>query len=432
MQTHDKLQDQNAGAGRTPMAGDRAPSRLQGTFWWIAAIAVLAMSIRFVYVQLAPSLDPIIRNNPLYGDASGYHLLAVNLLKGWGLSWDGETPTSFRMPGYPAFLALIYGIAGPEAAPVRLVQALLGALTCIPIYLIARRLGGWAAAVLAGLGVALHPILIYMTGWVYSETLFLLLAWTGIWLVVRAVEAGSYPTALSSGLLLGLATLVRPEIVLLPAFVLFVSILLRSPGRNLRILVVTQLALLAVVLPWTARNVLIHKKPVLLTTNTGAVFYGGNNANANGGFYLDVPFVLPGYSEADSNVELTRRAVRWIRENPTSYLALIPVKLYKFFAPTQMEHSGSPLGRWTLPVDLVYAGFLILALWGGVVAWRSQRPIVILLMSFIAWYGLIAIILYGGTRVALPIAPGLMILAASALGRVWERRGDRLVFGSAH
>lgn len=381
----------------------------------LAGIILVALLIRVAYAFYAPLVDPILEDEPLYGDASGYHLLAENLLQGNGLSFDGRTLSSFRMPGYPVFLAGVYWLLGAEPLAVRLVQALLGALTCIPVFLIGRRLGGDVAGVLAALGVALHPILLYMTGWVYSETLFLLLLWTGLWLFVRILDAGAPRYALLAGVVLGIATLVRPEIVFLPLFVAAIGVVLRWPRRVLGAIVFVQVVLLVVILPWTVRNTLTHGKLVLLTTNTGAVFYGGNNFQANGGYHLDVPFVLPGYSEVESNAELTRRAAAWIAQNPTQFALLLPEKLYRFFAPTQMEHSGSPFGRWTLPMDILYTGFLLIAAVGAASGWRTEQRTVALLSSVVLWYVLIALVIYGGTRVALPVAPGLVILASIGL-----------------
>lgn len=382
-----------------------------------ALILVLALVVRLLYAFLAPRVDPIISQNPLYGDASGYHILAENLLKGWGLSWDGDTLTSFRMPGFPAFLAGIYAVAGANPLYVRIVHAVLGAATCLPVMAIARRLGGRRVSMLAGAGVALHPLLVYMTGWVYSETLFFLLLWTGLLLLLLALDRSSTRWSVLSGLSLGLATLVRPEILAFPLATLAGGwLLLRWPRARLITLLIVQAAALAVVLPWTIRNTIVHQSFVPLTTNTGVVFFGGNNPGATGGFFLEDSFVLPGYTEAESNQELTRRAAEWIRQNPGDYLALVPRKLYKFFAPAEMEHSGSPLGRWTWPVNLAYGLFLAVAAWGATRSWRRTPVLSATLVALIGWYVIVALILYGGSRVALPIAPALVTFGAVGLG----------------
>ncbi len=387
--------------------------------WLLATIVGVGLLIRATYVLIAPQIDPVLRRDPLYGDASGYHVLAINLLKGLGLTWDGETPTSYRMPGYPVFLAMIYLLAGPNLQAVRLVQAILGALTCVPVYIIARRLSGDVTATLAGLGVALHPLLIYMTGWLYSETLFLWLLWIGLWLLVRMLDSGLLRRDVLAGIVLGLATLVRPEIVVIPLFAVGIGVLLRWPRMVLGSLVVVQLALMSVVLPWAVRNMLVHQAFVFLTTNTGSNLYGGNNPLADGGSRLDVPFVLLGFSEIDSDHELTRRAWEWIRTNPRAFLSILPSKLIKFFSPGEMENRGNALGQWVLLLNLAYGSFLLLMVFGAVKSWKEK--IGGMLIALVAWYMLMALIFYGGTRVALPVAPALVVLAASGVEQLRSR-----------
>src|SRR3970282_2331467 len=73
--------------------------------------------------------------------------------------------TVFRAPGYPVLLAVIYRVAGEadRLAGARLVQSALGALLAPLTVVLARRLRlPSPAALVAGVGVALYPIL-----WMY-------------------------------------------------------------------------------------------------------------------------------------------------------------------------------------------------------------------------------------------------------------------------
>jgi len=390
---------------------------------WLAAIFLLALIARVGWVLVAPRLDPVLSHDPLYGDASGYNLLAANLVKGWGLTWDGKTPTSYRMPGYPAFLALVYSVAGQSSEIVRLTQAVLGALLCIPVFAIARRLGGESIAVLAGLGIALHPLLIYMSGWLYSETLFLLLLWAGLWLLVRAWEGGSSHDTIAAGMALGLATYVRPEIFAFPLFAAIVGTLLRWPRQRLQVFMVIQAVLVVMILPWTVRNYSAHGGIVLLATNTGTNLYGANNPLADGGLPRDQIFALPDVSEVESDRLLAGRALDWITANPRAFLRLLPLKLLKFFSATAIKTAGNPLGKWAVPIDFAYWLFVFVAIFGWVRTHKSGTSAILALV--LGWYVLLALIFSGGTRVALPVAPALVVLAARGaceLRHVWHSR----------
>jgi len=385
----------------------------------LIVIVLVALIIRLAWVFAAPHIDPVLVQNPFHGDASGYHLLALNLLEGKGLSWDGETRTSYRMPGYPVFLAGIYVLTNGNSQAVRIVQAILGALLCIPVYRIADRLGGDAGAILSGIGVAVHPLLVYMTGWLYSETLFLLLLWTGIWWVAQTMDMGKQKNALFAGAILGLATMIRPEIVVFPLFTLLLVRLFLQTVQAISLLLMVQIVLFSVVLPWTVRNALVHQTFVPLTTNTGSNLYGGNNDMANGGYESDVGYVLSGLSEVASNRELTKRAFEWIKAHPWQFLRLLPQKMYKFLSPMEMGASESPLQKWARPVNIVYTGFLLLALWGAVTA--RKHWIGVLLIALFVYYALLTLIFFGSARFSLPTVPGLVILAVIGIVSLGRR-----------
>jgi hypothetical protein len=94
----------------------------------IAALAAGA-ALRFFLVLHYPAGS---------GDTGLYEQIAVNWLKQhvYGMNIDGLiTPVDTRMPGYPAFLALIYWLSGKTGAEARLqvmsAQVLVDVLTCL-------------------------------------------------------------------------------------------------------------------------------------------------------------------------------------------------------------------------------------------------------------------------------------------------------------
>jgi 4-amino-4-deoxy-L-arabinose transferase-like glycosyltransferase len=374
----------------------------------LAFTVLLALLLRVLYVLVAPQVDPVLRRNPLHGDASGYHVLAQNLLAGEGFSWDGESPTSYRVPGYPLFVAAVYLLFGQSTFAVGLVQAVLGALLCLAIFLFARRLFGVPVALLSAAAVAVHPLLIYMTAWVYSETLFLLLLWLALWLwAVSLQQPFSTPRLAATGVLLGLATLVRPEVVIFMPLLLGALLLLKRVEAFRRGLVVLA-ALLLVLLPWTLRNQAVHGEFVPLTTSAGSNFYAGNNPEANGGSAWAFP--VEGMTEVASDQALRAQSLRWIEENPGEALGLLPKKLYRFLSPVALETNSSPFGRAAILFDLLYTPFLLVALLGMWHNWR--KPGALAAIVLIVVYVLTALVFYGGTRVSVPIVPALLVFAA--------------------
>ncbi|MDZ7377752.1 MAG: glycosyltransferase family 39 protein, partial [candidate division KSB1 bacterium] len=100
-------------------------------------------------------------------DEGAYDHLAKALASGKGyVTPEGEF-TAYRPVGYPAFLALLYSVFGPNLVVVRLVQSLLTtALVCV-VYLLGRHLFTKEVARVAAGMCALYPYYIYISGVLY-------------------------------------------------------------------------------------------------------------------------------------------------------------------------------------------------------------------------------------------------------------------------
>ena len=389
-------------------------------------IFVIAMSLRVLWVCSSPSLDPITKDNPLHGDASGYHLLAQNLIKGCGLSWDCQQPTSYRMPGYPIILAAVFWGFGENLLIIRLLQAIIGALTCLPVYYIGKQLGGWKVASLASLGVAVHPLLIYMTAWIYTETIYIFLLWTGISIILLAMIKQKIMYAIVAGVVWGIGTYLRPELFIFPIFIAIWGIFAHWSLEKYKLLLASQIVLLIIILPWSIRNSINNYQLVILTTSAGSNFYAGNNPKSNGGAAWVYP--LEGFSELSSDHELNQRALDWIRTNPKDSIKNIFQKLVRFVSPIEFETRANPFGKWSWVINTIYLLFLILAAWGLIKSWKLVPGV--MLIAVITLYLGTALIFFGGSRVALPAVPAIFMFAAFEFIRIV--RWDSPVFASMH
>ena len=84
----------------------------------------------------------------------------------------GEMPSSWRAPGYLAFMGLGLWIADGHALGIRLLQVLLSTLTALLVYRIGRREWGERAGFWAGFFVAFYPSQIAFSHLLWAETLF--------------------------------------------------------------------------------------------------------------------------------------------------------------------------------------------------------------------------------------------------------------------
>src|SRR5262249_40572938 len=113
-----------------------------------------------------------------------------------------------------------------------------------------------------------------------SENLFVPLLALACWLLLRAGRRYSHwPLLVLAGLSLGFATLTRSfGLLLLPIGAMYVF---RgyTGARRQRLFLATafSIAFVAPIAPWTIRNARVMGAPVLVATNGGSTFYGGNN-----------------------------------------------------------------------------------------------------------------------------------------------------------
>ena len=151
----------------------------------VALAAFAGLVLRLFFVLKLPVSDS--------GDAPFYIELAWNWLKKgvYGAVVEGQlTPLDTRVPGYPAFLAAIFSVAGNSSRAVMLTQAMVDLATCFVVALIAARLAPESSrrrVALAGLWLAaLCPFTANYTAVVLTETLVTFLTALAILVLIEA------------------------------------------------------------------------------------------------------------------------------------------------------------------------------------------------------------------------------------------------------
>lgn len=236
-------------------------------FYLWASLAALTLRLFLVF-----RFPAVVDDSRLYAD------IAKNWLQHgvYGITNSGVImPTLSRLPGYPAFLALIFTIFGLDNfRAVLLVQTAVDLGTCFFIADMARRLFSERAAKTAFLLAAFCPFLANYAAAALTETLeifFTALAFDFAFrgLGIGKATAHSDRAWIGCGLAIGAAILLRPDGGILLAslgaylFWLLVRSLRRkpsvsTPGLAPRTIIVAGLLVaafaLAPLLPWTLRN----------------------------------------------------------------------------------------------------------------------------------------------------------------------------------
>ena len=116
-------------------------------------------------------------------------------------------------PGYPLLIAVVYPLVGEWELTGQLVSLLYGILLLLPLYGLFRRVFDERAALLAAFLAAISPYLVLYSVHVRTESLYLFLSTTAIYLFLSAIDEQRLMRFFLGGLVAGYAFLVRPEAI---------------------------------------------------------------------------------------------------------------------------------------------------------------------------------------------------------------------------
>ena len=275
-------------------------------------------------------------------DGIDFDHLGRALAQGRGFVWDDGTPTSFRAPGFPAFLAVIYAASHTSFAVAYISLCMLGATACVLTYLLAKEVLGESLARVAGvLSMMYLPTIQFCTVWA-SEALFVPCFASSIWLFLTYLRTGSYKTLGLAGMTLGWSILTRPfSLVCIPIFIGFLMLRTIKPAFACSVLLMSSLVPVSI---WTMRNYHVHHAFVLVTTNGGSTFYGANNdivlrTPAYMGGWVTTR-MLPGREVVDAAPNEVvqdkiqwRQGAQWLQNHLSAIPVLVIMKLCRFVLP---------------------------------------------------------------------------------------------------
>ena len=407
---------------------------------WLTRRRILFLAVFAVAIALRVAYLVQIQENVSFQiislDSDLYDQRALEILRSdfWGRD------VFYSAPLYPYFLALVYAVAGPSFAAVRVVQIVLGSLTAVLVVLYAERTFGSPVSWIAGFVAALYAPFVFSSATILGTTLAVFLVTLGLVLFSRTEAEGRRRDALMllSGVAIGLACLLRPNMVLvLPLWVVSLAALSRGT-RWIRPSIAFLVGGALVVAPVTARNAVVGRDFVPISSHGGVNFWIGNHPGATGTF--DLPPGIRGTPEQVNLIDSTRLATQaagrnlkpsevsafwfqkgwaYIRENPGESAGLLVRKVRMFWnrieIPLNVNFHFLERSSPFLRIPLMHFGLISpLALLGiGLTLrrWRTLLPAHAVVIATFA--GGVAFFVSG--RYRLPVVPILIVLASYAL-----------------
>ncbi|MBN2055091.1 glycosyltransferase family 39 protein, partial [bacterium] len=410
---------------------------------------ILALLLRLWNLYQFISRDPVA--DFLILDGWSYDRTAQQILTG---SFWGEG-VFFQDPLYPYFLAGIYAAAGHSLTAVKVVQAVLGAVTVVCIAGIAAQVAGLLAGLAAGLLAAWYPTFIFYDCLIMKEGPGLFFTTAAFFVLVRLPGSNRIRRFLAAGMLFGLAVMTRGNLMLFIPFLLAWIACTASGGATARIRAALAVALgcALILAPVTIRNRVVGGEWVLLTAQGGANLFIGNNPYSDGAAarppYLRMS---PEFEEDDFrhhaeqalgrsltakeiNAYWKRQALAFITSQPREALALTFRKARLFFNYYEIPDNYNLYfyRRYSalLYNPIGYGVVLVLALTGMVVLVHQWRRLSLLYLIVPVYAGSV-IMFHVYARYRLSIVPFLIVFAAALLRQLYcwvlARRWGPVVF----
>ena len=397
-------------------------------------IFVLAYVLRLVYIIeisdrpyfSAPAVD------------AEYHDTWAQQIAGGDFTFE-EGPF-FRAPLYPFFLGLLYFLTGHDYFILRVIQALIGALSCVLIFNLGRRLFSERAGLIAGLISACAGIFIYFEAEFLIPVILLPLDLAVILTLLKARDRDRSVWWWLGGIFFGLSAVARPNILItLPVIAVLIITKKQLKRSAVRALLVS-LGIILPIIPVTVYN-LQQGEFVPISTQGGVNFYIGNNAESDG-----ATAVFPGLSniwryedavelaETESGRDLSagevsdfyyRKGADFIFNQPLKWLNLIGRKTLLWFSRIEISNNKNIYfsARDSILLQItMYNGFWLygsLGILGFAIFYRRKFEYRIIVW-FVLLYSASVILFFVTSRYRAPMLPFFIIFAAAAADYIFD------------
>jgi 4-amino-4-deoxy-L-arabinose transferase-like glycosyltransferase len=396
------------------------------------------VALRVVYVLV------LAREVTAAGDSNFFHGTANLVADGHGfvepfLYGKGiDVPTAAHPPLYPLLLSVVSWFGGTSWHAHRVFGCFLGGITIVLIALIARRLGGDRAGVIAAAIAAVYPVLVATDGALMSEGLYTLLFAAILYVALLFWDRRDLRLGALLGVLIGLTALTRSEaLALLPLLAWPLALALEGRRRRIALVAVSSVACLAVLAPWVIRNTSAFHTPTFISNNDSTVLAGANCPEAYNGLDIgqwrfDCISERTTLNEAKQAKIWRREGIDYIRDHAGRLAVVIPVRLLRtwdLYQPRRQVMFAEGRAPWAYKLGVVAYFLLVpLAIAGALGLRRSRRRAQLLIMLSPAVLAVLqSVIAYGIPRFRQGAEISIVVLAALTLSKLAELRARRAV-----
>lgn len=392
--------------------------------WFVPSCFLLALALRLIWIVAVPS-SPV-------DDGGWYVARAISMSQGQGYAVDGH-PTAYWPVGYPAFLSMLFMLFSPKLLLAKCANVALSCGTIALAYQIGKRLfSPFVGRILLFL-LAIYPNHIAYAGLLTSETLFTFLLFLGCFLHLTKVGPRHWGIATITGIIFGMATLVRPQVVLLPIALEILLAIAQKRRQNIPTLLRLYLGVTLTITPWILRDYHEIGHLVFISTNGGINLYIGNNPTATGRYYWPESIyedTQGATNEYEFDSKARAAALDYMREHPWETVRGWPRKLFYMYRADTSGTTWNMMGissdhptllrilSWIRVIAQGYYMLMMLLALIAIVArrtWLWQNPAACYGLLVTAYFTTIYMTFFGENRYQFQNTPWLIMYAAALI-----------------
>jgi 4-amino-4-deoxy-L-arabinose transferase-like glycosyltransferase len=402
-----------------------------------AFIFLIALLVRLLFLWQ-------IKDGPFFplllGDAESYDTWAREIASG---NYFGNI-VFYQTPFYPYFLGLIYTVFGRDLLILRLIQATVGAFSCLLVAKAGGKIFSHRSGYIAGILLTFYPVAIIFDLMIQKAVLGLFFQALMLFCLSKIILEKKIPLRWSwfTGITIGCFCLNRENAqIYIPLMLLWFGYhgFHRPLSRNFAPVICFILGLATVFVPVALRNKIVGDEFILTTSQLGSNFYIGNNKASTG---LYQPLIkdrgdwkferIDATQIAEEKVghQLTPREVSrfWLKqtfleisEEPFRWLKLLAKKWFLFFNSIEFPDTDDPMmfleGALLMQFlwYLYHFGVLIPLAAGGIYftkdKWKRLWPLYAMVFAYAASVTLFFLF----SRYRLPIVAIVVLFAGAGL-----------------
>lgn len=437
--------------------------------WWLGAILVLAAMLRVWYlagVIHAPDFKELRQDMSV----QDYHARAI-LSRDWTLPEGRNDPKIattpyYRPPAYTYLLSVIYLVSGGSYLAPRIFNVMLGLISIVLMYRLAKRLFGSGVGLVTAALMATYWGFIYYEGEVNDPAVFVFLLPCLLFSLYRWKRGWSVKWIVLAGLITGCYALMRPNILLygpvMAVWLLWVAWREKRMKAAAAAWAALACATALTIAPVTIRNYVVSGEFVPISTYFGENLHIGNSDYADG-YTSWTPYlqqlegsgqfsvweydrIVRGLGREVGNEKLThseasnifmRKALEWVSTHKWAALRLTVKKALLFWSPWEITENKvvhyekscyAPL-KYMPGFPYVFALFLFGTVflfrdwvrkslpWQRDDAYSSARDMLLLIYGFILTYWFSFLPFFVNERARHPLVGLLMLIGAYGLCR---------------